>query len=1039
MKSAKKTNTKKLDQSGSKKKKMTMALKIFNNSKKATKGHMKPKIDNGKSKQTKNKDTSNTNNINENLVKNIKDNPKLIEKISYMQLWWKTIFQIIKIQKYLRGFLYRVKLLKILENREKILYGIIQMSKSLKTIMYKKVVRQIKRSLLAKQKYYFNIWNNFIIRKKIIQKLKHFDKKNIKPKNLKTDRDINEKKFKSSSMAKRDLLKEKKKDNLEGTKMRNKDKDKDKDKNQTKEDLNLSSKKNGLETARINTERNIHKPGLKNNSLEKRKSKKSFKNIFNNNLKNIKSNADLKQNKNNTHNKKQCQNHKTSSNLLMNKSQNNLNNYKFVNKMKLNNKGKLSKKNTNVKKSNNISNKNRNKKNVSDVLNVNSNLKNYKSYFLESRNTIKKHDNNHNKSIKLKKNYELEYISTHQNRFHCPKQIYSLNKKSDNKNSSVIIDKLDMSFELKKESNTLKSDESKSHLRPRSMQNRNKKKYKSFVENIHFHNDNKISKEYNTSRNLNVNPNINNFDSPKKEEKKKIMKSKTKIMKKGKKKKNQKGGKPKSTKNKNTKKMSLLNLWRTKNIKKKILNKLRSISILNNKLKLHFYKSFGNTFIKSLQNMRKFKILSNYFNRYKNKINRKIILQKLKENNMKEKEIEFMNNVNVNTESKINGKENISIKTDKNKIIEISPYQNTKTIRKIDHIKNKLKNLLVIKQKLVDNVIKKKYIYKWKIINLYEETPTPNLITDNNNNNNFNRRGYYYNYRKNIVNNNPRNNSSYHRKRVKYQNNNTNNIETSFEEEKKYSRKIVSYLNNNNLSVVNKDDYINRSQNQINPYEHYSNNYNNFHNKCINSTININISSPIEELINNGNNNNTINYKSSNNHNLNVIQKNPSTVTGIYKRKRIINTKNGNITKNMNESCVIGEINKSQFELNNTANENEKDFMNNSVVIRRRGVHNNNYNEKDIYYPKHVNPNLLENSNQSNVEITKMFIKEQAEFLINNNFVNNNGNIAYKKINIRYQKMYGDNDLISEHRHINFGLLDEQTNEGTNSYLKKDV
>ena len=796
---------------------MAIPFKFFHHSKKPTKNNIndiKPKAELVSNTQTKSKKnilepknvTKNINeNIYENIIKYINENPKLVEKISYLQLWWKTIFQIIKIQKYLRGFLYRVKLLKILENREKIVYGTIQITKVLKVLMYKKVIKKMQNRIFEKQKYYFKIWKIFVTKNKIIKKLKIFGiiKRN------KIEKEKNEKKLKSSSLTKRDLIKEKKKDILEMQKMRNKEK------NMIKEDLNLSSKKIGLETARINTERNIHNFGFKNSSLEKRKSKKSFKNIFNNNLNNIKSNVELKHQKSNNINKKHCQNHKTSSNLLMNKSQNQLNNYKFINKMKLNNNNKgnqmkLSKKNTNVKK-NNIMSKNRNKKNISGALNVDTNLKNYRSYFIESsRNRIKNKDNQ-NKSIKLRKNYELEYISTHQNRFHCPKQIYKLNKKTEKKNSSII-DKLEMSFELNQESNTLKIDESKTHIRAKSMQNRNKKKYKSFVENIHTHNNNKISKEFNTNKNINIH--INNIETSKKEEKKKIIKSKTKLMKKGKKKKSQKGvlkNVNSNTKNKNKKIVSFLNLWRGKIIKKNLLNRIRGISSLNNKLRLYYYKTYGSSFIKYLQNIRKFIILYNYFNRYKNKVNIKIILQKLKENNIKEKEIKFINH-NL-TESNANNTEDASIKTEKTNIIEISPYQNPKTISKLNHIKNKLKNLLLIKQKLADNIIKKKYIYKWKILNLYKGEPY--LKTGNNN-----MRSYYYDYKKNTEKKNPRNNSSYHRKRVVYKN---SNIETSFEDEKVYNRKIVNYLNNNNISV-NKDDYINKSQFQINPYEQYNNN-----------------------------------------------------------------------------------------------------------------------------------------------------------------------------------------------------------------------
>ena len=117
---------------------------------------------------------------------------------------------------------------------------------------------------------------------------------------------------------------------------------------------------------------------------------------------------------------------------------------------------------------------------------------------------------------------------------------------------------------------------------------------------------------------------------------------------------------------------------------------------------------------------------------------------------------------------------------------------------------------------------------------------------------------------------------------------------------------------------------------------------------------------------------------------------------------------------------IIGDVNKSNF---NTI-ENEKEFMNNSMVMSRR---RKNYN--DIYYPKFVDPNLEEN--ESIYGKKKIEIKEEKDLYNKNNYINNNNN-PYKKMNIRYQKMYYDNDIISENRNNNLGLLEEQTNEGTN-------
>ena len=173
--------------------------------------------------------------INETYIKNKYDNPNMLEKICYLQLWWKTIFQIIKIQKYLRGFLYRIKLLKLLELKEKMVYGMIQLSKSLRLIIYNVFIKQMEQQklniLLNKKKNYFNKWNSLLIRKSIIEKLKKFDKSKIIPKHSeKNGKNKNEKKLKSSSITKRDLQKEKeKKKDVDERKMRNKDKNMIKD------------------------------------------------------------------------------------------------------------------------------------------------------------------------------------------------------------------------------------------------------------------------------------------------------------------------------------------------------------------------------------------------------------------------------------------------------------------------------------------------------------------------------------------------------------------------------------------------------------------------------------------------------------------------------------------------------------------------------------------------------------------------------------------------------------------------------------------
>ena len=100
---------------------------------------------------------------------------------------------------------------------------------------------------------------------------------------------------------------------------------------------------------------------------------------------------------------------------------------------------------------------------------------------------------------------------------------------------------------------------------------------------------------------------------------------------------------------------------------------------------------------------------------------------------------------------------------------------------------------------------------------------------------------------------------------------------------------------------------------------------------------------------------------------------------------------------------------------NEKEKEKEKDFMNNSAVMVRRKI-NNNY--KDIYYPKHVSPDLLLNENE--YDVSRFYIRDPPELLRKNNFMNNN--IPYKKMNIRYQKMYFDNDLNSEYKESNIEI-----------------
>ena len=87
--------------------------------------------------------------------------------------------------------------------------------------------------------------------------------KRLQKNNDKIEKNINEKKLKSASVNKRNIQKEKNKELSDDEKTRRDNK------NIFKDNIFLSSNKNGLEAKRINTERNIHKIGIKANSIDK--------------------------------------------------------------------------------------------------------------------------------------------------------------------------------------------------------------------------------------------------------------------------------------------------------------------------------------------------------------------------------------------------------------------------------------------------------------------------------------------------------------------------------------------------------------------------------------------------------------------------------------------------------------------------------------------------------------------------------------------------------------------------------------------------
>ena len=135
-----------------------------------------------------------------------KKNEKLfLSKIKYIQIWWKTIFQIIKIQKFIRGALYRIKLVKIIQNQKRYFGKILNFVIKIKKIFWKKFLINQRPYI----KYYFKKWKEKISKKIIIEELrKYLIKKEFKE--TKYNSDKNNKNSRSNN----DLNKEVNKINL---------------------------------------------------------------------------------------------------------------------------------------------------------------------------------------------------------------------------------------------------------------------------------------------------------------------------------------------------------------------------------------------------------------------------------------------------------------------------------------------------------------------------------------------------------------------------------------------------------------------------------------------------------------------------------------------------------------------------------------------------------------------------------------------------------------------------------------------------------
>ena len=115
-----------------------------------------------------------SNNITQKQIKQYKEMKKkdkiFLDKLKFIQIWWKTIFQVIKIQKYIRGYLYRTKLISSLEEKEDYIDKVLYMIKAIKKIYLFRLYNQLVIYKPGKQ-YYFYKWNEVSSKKLILKKI----------------------------------------------------------------------------------------------------------------------------------------------------------------------------------------------------------------------------------------------------------------------------------------------------------------------------------------------------------------------------------------------------------------------------------------------------------------------------------------------------------------------------------------------------------------------------------------------------------------------------------------------------------------------------------------------------------------------------------------------------------------------------------------------------------------------------------------------------------------------------------------------------
>ena len=495
--------------------------------------------------------------VNIDFINEIKNNEKFIERIKYLQLWWKTIFQIIKMQKYIRGFLRRVKLLKIFTIELKINSGISLLSQTIKHFIYNLLKENIKT--FCKRKI------------KLESPRKKFSKmKNNKPMEFRKSNNNNINNINNDHLSFEKIF-------MTSRKLKQKQKPKIK-----------NNKLNFNTNTKISQQRNLTKQKNSNNAK------------INPENESIKITQDIPTNK-------VCQFFNTSSNFNINKK--NLNNNNNININTKTNKAEISHK---------VGHKT--KKLIKYRNEINNNMNKFKSYRPESyqNKSDKKNlvNNNTIDSSNIKQKLELEYISTHQSRFYCPKKLFELNNdKSNNKNIIRVQKKI---FKNKNNINNIEK-ESAINLRSRSLENRTNQNIKEFSNK-----KDKNKKNYKNNKSGSTGKNISGFI-----QNNKYFDNKTIIQ-------------YRNNNNNNCKQdmIKWLNSWEKKNINNNInINKslnannsknIKNISFLIDKIISYNNKNNGNFFFNYLKYRMCRNMLKNNFKQYKYIVEKKIILEKLK-------------------------------------------------------------------------------------------------------------------------------------------------------------------------------------------------------------------------------------------------------------------------------------------------------------------------------------------------------------------------------------------------------------------------